>query len=103
LLRCLATRGRRRFDRRRVRVLPVEHQDLADVLHRGGLQGLADLREVGFALVALVAGHLHLDQLVAPEVGIDLAQHRVSEALCADHHDRVQAVGAGLERFALDG
>jgi hypothetical protein len=71
------------------------------VLHRRGLQGLADPCQARFALVARVARHLHLDQLMALEVGLDLAQHGVGEAFAADQHNWMQAVGAGLERLAL--
>jgi hypothetical protein len=71
------------------------------VLHRSGLQRRADLRQISFALVALVACHFHLDQLVALEVRIDLTQHRIGEAFAADHHHRLECVRAGFERFAL--
>jgi hypothetical protein len=84
-----------------LRVLAVEHQGLADVLHRFGGQRRADLRQVGLALLAFVARRLHLDQLVALEVDVDLAQHRLAQSLAPDHHHRVQGMGAGLERLAL--
>jgi hypothetical protein len=71
------------------------------VLHRFGGERRADLRQVGFALLALVARRLYLDQLVALEADVDLAQHRVVQSLAPDHHHRVQVVGAGLEGFAL--
>jgi hypothetical protein len=61
------------------------------------------LREAGIPVLAFVAGHLYLDQLVALEVEVDLAQHRIGQAFAADHHDRVQAVGARFEGFALYG
>jgi hypothetical protein len=66
------------------------------VLNRGGFQRRADLREIRFPFLALVACDLHLDQLVALEVDVDLAQYRVGESLAADHHDRIEAMRARL-------
>jgi hypothetical protein len=81
--------------------LAPDHQDLADLLHWYGAQRLADPREAGLALPAVGPGHTHLDQLVALEALVDLAQHRIGQPSVADGHDRVQVVGAGLEGFAL--
>jgi hypothetical protein len=81
--------------------LAPDHQDLADLLHRYGAQSLADPREAGLPLPAVVTGHAHLDQLVGLEALVDLAQHRIGQPFVADRHDRVQVVGAGLERPAL--
>ncbi len=68
-------------DGRRCRVLAVDHQHLADLLHRAGVERLADARQDGIALGAILAAYLHLDQLVALEVLVDVAQHGLGEAL----------------------
>jgi hypothetical protein len=39
-------------------------------------QGRADLREETLARVAIVGRSLHLDQFVALEIDVDLAEHR---------------------------
>jgi hypothetical protein len=81
--------------------LAPDHQDPADVLHRRGVERRADARETGLALPPVRARRPHLDQLVALEAGVDLAQHRVGQPLVADRHHRVQAVGSRLQRLAL--
>jgi hypothetical protein len=73
------------------------------VLHRRSRQRRADLRAVRFALLAFVAGDFYLDQLVALEIGVDLVQDGIAQPFAADHHHRVQAVGAGFELLALGG
>jgi len=40
---------------------------------------------------------------MASQARVDLAQHRIGQPLVADRHHRVQAMGPGLERLALDG
>jgi hypothetical protein len=86
-----------------LRVLPIDHQDAADVLHRCSRERGADLAQAGLALRPRVGRHLDLDQLVALEVGVDFLQHRRGEPLGADHHHRVQAMGARFQGLALDG
>jgi hypothetical protein len=93
----------RRFSRFRGGPLAPDHQDLADVLHRRGIQRLADPRETGFPLLPVVTRHPHFDQLMALQAQVDLAQHRVGQPVVADRHDRVQVVGSGFEYLALGG
>ena len=66
------------------------------MLNRLRIGPLADRPQHGFALVAVLAGDPHLDQLVALEIDVDLAQHRLGQAFVPDQHDGVRAGGRGL-------
>jgi hypothetical protein len=71
---------------------PPQHQQLADVLHRRCVQPIGQLRQRRFAGFARVAEHAHLDQPVRLQRRVGFAQHRVGEAVAADHHHRVEMV-----------
>jgi len=77
------------------------HEDLADVLDRMRVECGADPRQERFAQAAVVRRCLDLDQFVALEVDVDLAQHGGRESLVTDGHDRVECVCARLEGLAL--
>ena len=57
-----------------------------------GVELAADAREQRFALVAIVAEHADLDQLMSEKIDIDLMQHRRREPVLSYRHDRVQRV-----------
>jgi hypothetical protein len=82
-------------------LLPVDDEDFANMLHRQRRQTRADSAEQDLALLAWLARHPDFDQLVALQADVDLVQHRVGQALVADHHHRVQGVCAGFEGLAL--
>ena len=73
------------------------------MLHRRGVERRADARETGLALLPVRARHPHLDQLMASQARVDLAQHCIGQPLVADRHHRVQAMGLSFERLALRG
>jgi len=89
--------GRLRF----LVLFPVQHQHFADVLNRLGVQSGTDRFQRCFARIALHRAGPDLDQLVRRERAVDLRDHRVREAFLADVDDRVERVGAPLERLAL--
>ena len=72
------------------------------MLNRLRIGAIADRPEHRFALLTVCAGDAYLDQFVAPEIDFDLAQHRFGQPLVSDQHDRVQRVGACLERLACE-
>src|SRR6266851_5721290 len=82
-------------------VLAVEHQQLSDLLHRFGAGALAQRLERHLARVSLERRGAHLDELVRLQREIHFLHHLVGEAFGADHHHRLELVGARLERFAL--
>ena len=72
------------------------------MLNRLRIGAIADRPQHRFALLAVCAGDAYLDQLVALEIDLNLAQHRFGQPFVSDQHDRVQRVGAGLERLACE-
>jgi hypothetical protein len=79
----------------------VYDENLADLLHRMRVQDRADLREESLACIAIVGGSLYLDQFVAFEIDVDLAEHRRGQSLVADGDHRMQGMRARLEGFSL--
>jgi 23S rRNA (uridine2552-2'-O)-methyltransferase len=69
-----------------------QHQQLAEVLHRRGIEGLADGAQQRFPGVAVVAEHAHLDELVRGQRNVDLLQDGGREAVLADGHDRIEVM-----------
>ncbi len=87
---------------RRRRILAVDHQDPADVLHRLRSQASAHRLQHRCALVPVGAGRAYFDQFVTLETDLDLAQDRVGQALVSHQHHRVKGMGAGLEILARE-
>ena len=73
------------------------------MLDRRRVESRADRGEQRFALVAVVAEHADLDELVREQVDVDLVQHRGREPVLADADDRMQVMRLGAKRAALRG
>ena len=73
------------------------------MLHRRRVEVVADPREQRFALVAVVAEHANLDELVREQIDVDLVQHRGREPVLADGDDRMQRMRLGAKGAALRG
>lgn len=73
------------------------------MLHRGGIQAVAQFGEPGFALGAFGSMGAHLDQLVRPQAPVDLAGDGLREAALADARHGMQWVGARAQGAALRG
>jgi hypothetical protein len=58
---------------------------------------VADLGQQGFAVVALQAVDLDLDQFMRLERTVDFLQHRFGETILADADDRAEVVGFGAQ------
>lgn len=68
-----------------------------------GVEIGADPREQRFALVAIVAEHSDLDELVREQIDVDLVENRRRQSVVADGDDgmkrvRPRAEGAALRR-----
>jgi hypothetical protein len=73
------------------------------VLDRRGAGRRADLSQEPLPGVAVLSHDPDLDELVGLQRASDLRHHRGRQAVGADEHDRVQAVGTAFERLALGG
>jgi len=71
------------------------------MLNRQRAQPRADDLQHGCTRLAIGVGNTHLDELVALQADIELAQHSIGETLVADQDYRMQAVRAGFEGLAL--
>ncbi len=71
------------------------------MLDRRGVGRGADLPQEPLAHVAILAQDPDLDERVRLQRPVDLRHHRWRQAVRADEHDGVQAVGATSERLAL--
>ena len=65
--------------------LPVEDKNFSHLLDRVRLKRVADFRNQTFALASVLAQDADLDQFVALQGEINLAQHRCREAGATDH------------------
>lgn len=79
----------------------MQHQQLADDLHRLRAGVACQAGHQLAAGIAVVAEHSHFDQTVCNERALDFGKHRRGQASVADHHDRVQVVGARAQFLAL--
>ena len=86
---------------RGVRLFPIQNKHFADVLDRLGLQPCADFRKSRFAGVALEAGGPDLDQFVHGQGAANLGDDCFGQAFAAQVNDRVERVGARLQRLAF--
>jgi hypothetical protein len=86
-----------RFEGRRG---PPEDQELAEVLHRGGVQPFAERDEETLALVPIVGMDANLDQFVRLESDVDLVEDRGRDPGVADRDDRMERVGERAELAA---
>ncbi len=81
----------------------VDHQQLADPLHRGAAGFFADRCQVLVARRAIVTEDANLDQFMNGQRTADFGQHGVGKAGIADDHHGIEVVRQALERFALGG
>jgi hypothetical protein len=81
-------------------LLAIEHQRLADVLHRLRAEALADFAKPRFSLLAL-ALRTHFDQLVTAKTDVDFIHDGFGQAVVADQHHRVQRMRFGAQGAAL--
>jgi hypothetical protein len=75
-----------------LRILAVDHQHLADLLHGMRREPLADRSHPLPAKVAIGARRAHLDELVGLQRAVDLRHDFVREPLVADDHDGSELV-----------
>jgi hypothetical protein len=80
---------------------PPEDQHLAEMLHRRASEVRANPRRDRLALVAVVAEHAHLDELVRVQRDIDLVQHGGGESVVPDGDYRMQVMRASAKIAAL--
>ena len=80
-----------------------DHQQLADMLDRRGVQRVADLFVDRNPFFTFVAEHADLDQLMRAKVDLDFGQNGVGQALGADEHDRFERMCLGAQLGALIG
>jgi len=71
------------------------------VLDGERIGALADAGQRHFALVAVERGGADFDEFVRCQGAVDFGDDGVGEALFTQLKDRVQGVGAGLERLAF--
>jgi hypothetical protein len=62
------------------------------MLHGRCVELVADPREQSFAVVAILAEHADLDELVGEEIDVDFVQHRGRETVLPDRDDRMEPV-----------
>jgi hypothetical protein len=75
-----------------LRILPVDHQDLADLLHGVRLEPRADRLHPRPAGIAVIGRRAHLDERVRLERAVDLGDDFLGEALVADDDHRSELV-----------
>ncbi|CAM2193767.1 protein of unknown function [Paraburkholderia kururiensis] len=80
-----------------------DHEQLADVLDRRGVEPVANFLVDGEARFALVAEHADLDEFMGREVHLDLFENGVGQAFGADEYDRFERVRFGAQCGALVG
>jgi hypothetical protein len=68
------------------------------MLYRRRIQRCADTLQHRVALVAQIAEHAHLDQLVREQIHVELVQHRRREPVMSDAYDRMQVMRLGAQR-----
>ena len=73
------------------------------MLHGRRVEIVADPREQRFALVAPIAEHADLDELVREEIDVDLVQDRRRESMLTDRYDRMERVRPRPKGAALTG
>ncbi len=77
-------------------------QYVANVLNCGRGEGLAQFIHQGFALFALAALHLDLDELMGLKCALDLGYDGRGETVAGDRYDRVEMVGSRAQVAALN-
>ncbi len=82
---------------------PPDHQQLADMLNRRGIQAIADFLVHRHARFALVAEHADLDELMGVEVDFDFGQHGFGQPFSADENDGLERVGLRAQVGTLGG
>src|ERR1051326_3863453 len=86
-----------------IRLLPEDHERLADMLHGLGASLLADGAERYLARLALERRGADLDHLMGLRRAVDLGNHLLRQAFAANGDDRLELVRARLESLSLGG
>jgi hypothetical protein len=81
----------------------VDNQLLADVMNGRCIQFRADFFQHQFALLAIVAEDLDLDQFMRLQTEVDFAQHLLGETIVAYHHHGVEIVAKPTQVVGLFG
>ena len=71
------------------------------MLHRCGVQLLADFLQESIAFLPVVVVYPDLDQFMAFETNADFLEDRFSESVLADRYDGLQGVSAGTQGAPL--
>src|SRR5690606_27028591 len=79
---------------------PVQDEDLAQVVHRGAGELLADPVEQFVARGAVFASRPDLDQAVGREIAVDFLEYGVAQPLVANEDDGLERVGSGPQGAA---
>src|SRR5690606_34388619 len=79
----------------------VEHRGVADPLHERRTGAAGQVGNHGVARVAVLAGHLHLDQLVVLQGQVDLGHEGVADALAPHLQHRLEVVGLAAQEAGL--
>lgn len=61
----------------------------------------ANLLQKLFTQRAVITEYAHFDQFMSVQIDRDLADHRVSQAVVADHDNRVEMMGKSTQVAAL--
>ena len=78
-----------------------QDQQFAEMLDRRAFESGADACRDRFALVPVVAGYAHLDELVRFQRNVDLVENRVGKPLMTDCDHRMQVMRTGAQVAAL--
>lgn len=73
------------------------------MLHRRGVEIATDSSEQRFAVVAVVAEHPDLDELMREQIDVDFVENRGGQSVLTDRHDRMEGVGPRTEGAAFSG
>lgn len=82
----------------------IQHQNFAQQVHWGAVEGFTDRGLYRFACGTIVAACTHLDQTVRSKRAIDFLQDSIGQPLVSDLHDRTEGMGSsakGAAKFGL--
>jgi hypothetical protein len=85
-----------------IRVAP-QHKQLAKVLHAFTAELLADFGEEGFARLAFIGLHAHLDQCMRGQREVNLVEHGGRQSVLPHHHHRIEMMRSGAKSPARAG
>lgn len=73
------------------------------MLYRGCAERLAEPGQIGFPRVPVIAQHSDLDEFMGGDGPSRFQNHRLAEALGADHDHGLQGVGLSFKKLTLFG